>query len=243
MPHIIATPIVIAVYGESPHLKACKESIEKYTENYRLIVQNTLTPKRRTLGDVWNEALYGIHKNRDQFAIVLNDDTKATPDWIRTLLRPLYQNPKVAVSIPSLTACACAEQKTPFLSIRRKNHLEYTDEDITQAAQRLRNNYGGKEQFMNSHVSGVCMAIRLSAFVHVGGFCEEFKWAYGEDWEFFDRLIFNGWKIVHCKDAFIWHYGAGTGNKVKDINRNFTNDLYRKKLLLLQTKGYKQGAV
>jgi len=64
----------------------------------------------------------------------------------------------------------------------------------------------------------------------LNGFDERFFPAYGEDSDFFDRLLFKGLKLVWDMQSYVHHFGGQTAKIVPDLNRKFTSALYWRKL-------------
>jgi glycosyltransferase involved in cell wall biosynthesis len=77
----------------------------------------------------------------------------------------------------------------------------------------------GREDVDVDEAWGCNMALRREAAELVGGFDEELLLA--EDWDFGQRLLVAGGRIVHIPDAWIWHRRLASDLKVRTMPREF----------------------
>jgi hypothetical protein len=57
---------------------------------------------------------------------------------------------------------------------------------------------------------GACFALHRKDFLNQGGFNAEFRYAAGEDWEFFRRVQMNGLSILFSRDIRVFHLNPRT---------------------------------
>ena len=84
-------------------------------------------------------------------------------------------------------------------------------------------------------VSGAALMVKRRAFAQVGGFSSAY-FMYAEEVDLCHALRHTGWKIVHCADAEITHFGGQATKKCED---GFVDTAMRDSVFyfLLQTRG------
>jgi GT2 family glycosyltransferase/glycosyltransferase involved in cell wall biosynthesis len=143
--------------------------------------------------------------------VLLNSDTKVTPDWLENLRRAAYSGSRVATATPfSNNAGAFSVPE-----YGRDNPLPawLTLDDyarlVTQASERR---YPGVPTG-----SGFCMYIRRDCLDDVGGFdAEAFPRGYGEENDFCMRALQRGWRHVIDDATLVYHARAASFGTAKD---------------------------
>ena len=227
---MIQNSIVVAVYGESIHLAKCIESIKKNTLiPYNLIVIDTKCP-RISLAKAWNKA---ISMTNSDIITCLNDDGAVGHNWLELLNKSLLSGSKTGLVSPTVSHCGNNYQVKPFnvLSKDKKKSLDsYSIEEVTELSKSIYNKYKGKTKSCKNDISGSCITFKKDLWERLGCFDESFFPAYGEDTDFYDRILKIGLKLIWCEESYFHHIGAQTAIIIPDLNRKFTSNLYWKKV-------------
>lgn len=223
--------IIIAVLGKSEYLDGCLASIKRNTKaKYETIIIDTSSP-RIGIAKAWNQ---GVNKSCAENLIFLNDDTIVTKDWYELMKQELYNDSiKVGAVVPTLSCKGkndFSSQCDTFLKLNTsKDFSIYSIEQIERIALLVKGlaNITPVRYKNGEFLCGCCMLTRRKIYDEVGGFDERFK-AYCEDVDFLDRIGALGYKLSWQQEAFVFHYGGKTAEKVNDFNRSESYKLYLK---------------
>jgi GT2 family glycosyltransferase len=222
------TVIVLNFNGEHL-LPACLDSLAKQTgiEIDTVVVDNASTdgsaalvaqkyPRVRFLAlskncgfsAANNVALRDALSRGSEYAILLNNDTFAAPDFISQLLEVIERDPKIAVVCPKIYFAHQPET------------LWYAGGDFSLWTGATRHR-GWKEidhnQFDHNlkitQATGCAMLVRRSAIQEVGLLDEQF-WIYAEDLDWSVRFSKRGYRLAFVPKAHLWHLDGATNVRV-----------------------------
>lgn len=133
---------------------------------------------------------YALDLNADYIAIA-NTDIRIGPRWIEPVLAVLEREDKVGL--------------VGFTEIPREKEEVFDKNRDVKA-----------EHTLVTGVPGCLFVCPASVFMDVGFFDEEY-FMYGEDNDFFARLIKRGYRIVQTNIP-VWHFNEGSGQRAKFAN-------------------------
>lgn len=128
----------------------------------------------------------GLEKSDAPFVMFANDDIRATgdPNWLWKMLH-IFNNPKVGAVGP------------------QSNYVMGAQSIFVD----------GVNQAINvKYLIGFCMLVRRQALLDAGGIDDTLPG--GDDIDLSIRLRDAGYALVHTRNAFIFHHGSVTGNRV-----------------------------
>jgi GT2 family glycosyltransferase len=150
----------------------------------------------------------GVRAARARFVALLNNDTEASPRWIRALVDALTAN--------------------PWASLAASRIVYMHDPSITDSAGDGLTRWGGAFKHLHGRpaseadgareVFGVCGAaclMRREVFEDVGGFDEDFFAVY-EDVDFSYRAQLLGYRCIYVPDALVLHAGSATLGRLSE---------------------------
>lgn len=142
-----------------------------------------------------------LHKDRD--VVLLNSDTEVYNDWLERLAYAAYRNRLTGTVTPlSNNATICSYPR--FL------HDNPYPLEIGYAEMDALNARINKDKHIETPTGvGFCMYIKRECLNSIGLFDEEaFGRGYGEENDFCQRAIRNGWRNIIAADVFVRHWGA-----------------------------------
>lgn len=154
-----------------------------------------------------NAALRDALNRGSDYALLLNNDTFAAPDFISEMLAVIHGDPSIGAVCPKIYFADQPETLwyaggdfslwtgTPrHRGWKEIDHGQYDqNQEITQA-------------------TGCAMLVRCSALRDVGFLDEQF-WAYAEDLDWSVRFLKRGYRLVFVPKAHLWHLGGATNVK------------------------------
>ncbi|HOW27088.1 MAG TPA: glycosyltransferase family 2 protein [Elusimicrobiota bacterium] len=245
------TSIIILCHDDLSFLKNCVESIRKNTNvPYELIFVDNASKDGtdkylRTVKDakiISNPENLAFARGNNQGVMVasgdrilmLNADVIVTPHWLEYLNRCMDSHPLVGLVGPS-TNCATQIQSIPA------GYTSLKDLDKFAMANSIKNSAIWEE---THRLIGFCLLIRKEVIQKVGLLDERFGPGGYEDYDYCLRVRQAGFKIMHCKDVYIHHFG-GKGyqkmnyDRLRETNRGiFVDKWCQKSLEFLETTGF-----
>jgi O-antigen biosynthesis protein len=200
---------------------SCINSIRKFTEKglYEIIVvDNNSTDgtvkwlkEQDDLKLVLNDYNAGFPKGcnqgiaaaeKDSDILLLNNDTIVTPNWLENLKECLYSEEKVGAVGPVTNSCSYLQAiKTNFTGLK----------DMFAFAEKM-NTSGKKDYEQKVRLIGFCMLIKRAVIDKIGLLDERFSPGNFEDDDYSYRIEEAGYKLLVCRNAFIYHYGSKSFN-------------------------------
>lgn len=226
------TSIIILTRNKIKYLKLCIASIKKYTKNINyeiVVIDNNSTDgtvewlhKQKELIKIYNDRNLGFSGGNNQGIkaakgdniMFLNNDVIVTTKWLENLITCLYSSRKIGAVGPLTNYCSNAQSiQLPYNSI---NEMELT-------ARKFNVSNKGKWEERNRLI-GFCLLVKKEVVSKVGLFDERFFPGNFEDDDYSIRMRKLGYKLMLCKDTFIYHYGSKSFYntnylKLLDINK------------------------
>jgi GT2 family glycosyltransferase len=200
--------IVIPTYNRPDRLAHCLESLTHLTtprDNFEVIVvDDGSSPPIAPTIDRFHSALNltilcqtnqgpaqarnaGAAQAQGQYLAFTDDDCQPHPNWLNALAPPLRQQPRALVGGRTLNALGHNRFSTASQLL-----IDYLYDYYNR---RQRPSFFASNNF----------AMATEWFHQVGGFDTAFPLAAGEDREFCDRWLQQGWPLVYAPDAQIDH--------------------------------------
>ncbi len=158
-----------------------------------------------------NQALKGA---RGKYILLLNNDTKVTPNFLTPLVLRAEKNPKIAVIQPKI------------LMMDKTGLLDNAGGFLTKIGFLEHRGFGekdSKEFNLETNIftaKGACMLIRKSMVNQIGLFDTDFV-SYFEETDFCWRVWLMGYKVLYFPKAIIYHKVGFTIKRLDVGNINF----------------------
>lgn len=139
----------------------------------------------------------GFEYAQGEYLVVVNPDTVADPEWLTELIRPLEEDPDIAVTTPKIRICYDHDKINTCGNIPHYTGLTFCrglNAPITSCI--LQEEIGA--------ISGCSFAIRREMLDYIEGFDADF-FLYMEDADLSWRVRFAGGKIVYVPTSIICH--------------------------------------
>ena len=216
------TSIIILAHNQLVHTRCCLESIAAHTsERHEIIlVDNGSTDgtvawareyaqARTNVRLIENRSNRGFAAGNNQgvaiasgdFIVLLNNDTVATPGWLRNMLKVVREHPKTGVVGP----------RSNWVYGRQKvDEVGYKSlEELPAFATAWAAQHAGQSRVAN-RVVGFCLLARREVIEAVGGLDEQFGSGNFEDDDFCVRAHLAGFETRIADDSFVHHVGNAT---------------------------------
>ena len=224
--------IVVPIYNSHIEVKACIESILKYSSYpFELLLINDKSPDEEikilletyqhepNIQIINNDKNFGFVKSANiglkrckHDVILLNSDTVVSPRWIQKLLVSAYSDPKIATSTPFSNASGAFSVPEIGKNQKVPEYLSYEE------MSRIVENQRSQSFFEIPTGNGFCMFIKRQALNEAGFFDEElFGRGYGEENDLCMRFAKRGWKNILNGNLFIYHKGNSSFGTEKQI--------------------------
>jgi GT2 family glycosyltransferase/ADP-heptose:LPS heptosyltransferase len=175
----------------------------------------------------------GVDYALGKYLIMLNADTKLTPNWMEPMIE-LFNDPKVGIvgnlhikdggPHDGTIDSAGSEWRWSSMSFEHIGRNSYKKKsipspfrpencppDLTQVAER-------------EMVTGCCFTIKTDLYKYIGGFNPNYKIGYWEDTEICMNVRELGYKILYQPNSVIYHKSGHTssgGHRYYNHNRNY----------------------
>ncbi|MCS6850877.1 MAG: glycosyltransferase family 2 protein [Gemmataceae bacterium] len=148
----------------------------------------------------------GLAAARGRYVVLLNNDTRAHPDFVRELVEAAEREPGIGMVAPKILNFADRQV------IDSVGGLLLTPDGIGQGRGRGEIDQGQYDEPAETLVPSGCAALYRKAMLdEIGGLAEEF-FAYCEDLDLGLRGVWAGWRTANAPRAVVWHkYSATTG--------------------------------
>ncbi|HKE40967.1 MAG TPA: glycosyltransferase [Casimicrobiaceae bacterium] len=231
-----AIDIVVPIHNAADDLRRCVDSVLAHTSgDYRLLLiddASTETEVGRCLRDIQSKALphvalfanetnlgFTLTANRGIQAarpgadvVLLNSDTRVTPEWLDALARCASTDPTIGTITPfSNNAEICSLPRF----CENNSWPEGSDPAIMAGALKL----AAAPAYPDLPTGvGFCLYIRRALIDAIGSFDPQFGMGYGEENDFCLRATAVGYRNVLCDDAFVLHLGGSSfGDKRREL--------------------------
>lgn len=144
---------------------------------------------------------------------LLNNDTRLAPNALFWLRMGLYENDRIGAT-GSMSNYAGNNQQMELNFELPKDYIEYG----------IKNNVPMLHPYEERiRLSGFAMLIKRDVWNRTGGMNELFSPGYFEDDDLSMRISKMGYKLMVCKNSFIYHAGSQSFSKKRDIEQLLLN--------------------
>lgn len=234
MENLPKVSLVILTFNNLDYTKECIKSIRECTKKgtYEIVVvdNNSTDDTREWISEqddivtVLNDENYGFPKGcncgiraaeKDNDIILLNNDTILTPRWLDNLKAALYSSEKVGAVGP-VSNCVANQQQINVTLNNKEQIISYA-EKFNKLNPEL-----WEEKVL---LIGYCFYIKRHVLDEIGGDLDElYSPGNFEDSDISLRVIEKGYKLLVCRDTFIYHAGSVTFRKNPDVYSFFGNN-------------------
>jgi len=242
--------IIILIMNEYNYLKQCLDSIEKYTDNYELIlilngsgnkiknyVHSLSYPDLIIIENKENMGFpYGINQGikvaKHDLLLFLNNDTLVTPNWLRTLKKTFDEVGDAGIVGPYTSYAGSNGQQIDIMYYRR-NVVE--EEEINAFAKLLTKydeNLDRNKKYHPCSIIGFCLLVKKEVIDKIGVF-DWHRWKLGneEEVEFIWRANkLAGYKTYLCTTSYVHHFGRRGWSSIgynQDKQENYNIEVRR----------------
>ncbi|GMK37426.1 glycosyl transferase [Paenibacillus sp. CCS19] len=132
--------------------------------------------------------------------MLLNNDIVATPNWLLNLSAGLAQEPGIGLAGP-VTNYASGQQQVTY-------SFDGLEQFMRIAEQTNRPDPSARERVLR--IVGLCMLFKREVYEKVGELDERFSPGHYEDDDYCLRIRMNGYGLMMCRDALIYHEGSAS---------------------------------
>ncbi len=219
------TSIIILTYNNLEYNKICIESIRNYTKPgiYEIIVVDNHSTdgtvewlkQQENLKTIFNEENVGFPKGCNQGIeiaekgndiLLLNNDVIVMPNWLENLQKCLHSSKDIG-AVGAITN-SCSNYQA--ISLPYNNF----DDIFKFAHQNNISNLSLWEERLR--LVGFCMLIKNEVVQKIGVLDERFTPGNYEDDDYSLRIRQAGYRLILCKDSFIYHFGSMSFSKEKE---------------------------
>lgn len=148
----------------------------------------------------------GLAAARGELVLVLNNDTRAAPHMVARMLRGLATDSRIAAIAPVSNHV----KGTARIDV---GNIGATPEGSAEIDATLGASWSGVLQDTDT-LAGLCLLMRRSTLVELGGFDERFGIGNFEDDDLSLRIRLRGRRLVIARDAYLHHEGHRTFDTV-----------------------------
>jgi GT2 family glycosyltransferase len=183
--------IIVVDYNGKEVTEACLASIRAsdYTDYELIVIDNYGTGRGYGAG-----CNLGIKQVRGDIIICINNDVEVSPDWLTHIAKAMT-NAEIGVANPSIFHPGSLRAHGIINKIGWFG-LTYEVREGTP-----------------DYANGACMILRKKVLDKVGLFDESYH-MYGEDSDLSLRIRKAGYKCVVIPDAWVWHRGGSSVNRM-----------------------------
>lgn len=222
--------IVIPVLNQIELTKRCLESIEAHTQRpYELILVDngstedlagaiaTQKPARGRIVLMRNErnegfafaVNQGLARATGSVVVVLNNDTRVTPEWATRSIALLNAHPRIGAVGP-MTNRASGPQVLSGVGY----DVEAPERGLDAFARKRALEHAGSFVLL-ARLVGLCMVVKRELLDRIGGFDPCFGLGNFEDDDFSLRAMRAGFRLAVACDVFVHHHGSATFREQK----------------------------
>lgn len=219
------TSIIIPSYNGLHLLKPCIEAIRTHTDTpYEIIIADNASedgtanycveqrldsvrlPENRGFPAACN---LGLRLARGDYLVLLNNDVIVTPRWLSNLVTA-HQSDSAVGLVGSVTNYASGAQQIKLEEASISACLTFAETNNVSDANRW--------QVMKRLV-GFCLLFGRDLLNRVGYLDERFSPGHYEDDDYCMRARVHGYKLLMCRDCFVYHEGSASFARSTDEQR------------------------
>lgn len=169
---------------------------------------------------------YALQQGDVDYIWILNNDTVVERQTLGLMVAQAERNSKIAI-VGSKLLQYHSPHTIQALGGGRIDHRWGRDEQIGRGKDARSHQ---DEDFELEHVVGASMLVRTAAILDIG-LIEESYFLYREETDWCIRMRENGWSLMYCSGAIVWHKEGGSL-----AVKHFRHDYYtvRNKLFLMR---------
>lgn len=211
---------IIATYNAEKWIVNCLSSLETSTlETSIIIVDNystdrtieiietkfpniTLIQNFRNLGfgQANNIGIKTALESNSEYILLLNQDAWVLPNTLKSLLECSIEHPEALVISPLHKNSKANDLESGFKSYLNEKELELIAED---------------KDISTNFINAAVWLLPSKAFKIIGGFNPTF-FHYGEDYNFCERIVFHGYKVLITPSATAYHERKFKKSKISE---------------------------
>ncbi len=208
---------------------------EKLPSNYKLQITNYKLIRNRVNLGFAPANNQGVKCAKGKYILLLNNDTKVTPDFLTKMVRRMEEylsigvmQPKMYMMDPPLPKASEGHSKIRYLDnagsfVTRIGFLEHWGFGKKDGKE-----FSKEREVFSS--KGACMLIRKEVIEKTGLFDDDFV-SYFEESDFCWRVWLVGWRVVFFPDAHIKHKVGFTIQRLDVTKINY--DYYKNRIMSL----------
>lgn len=195
------------------------DSVELIRKTYPNVKINVLPKNTKKLNVLRNMAL---NLSKGEFLLITDNDINFDSKCLSILLKTMQTDEKIASCTPRLM-----HWDKPDIVYTSGTKVHYIGAAICDQRDEYYKNESTKP---SSNSGGGISLLRRKAALKVGGFDEELLMGWGDDGEFYQRLLRAGYKCLYVPNAFAFHE-----NKIVDLIRKYrvTGQTYNRWVFIL----------
>jgi hypothetical protein len=227
--------IIIVNYNTRELLRACIESIKKFTEKFPyeiIVVDNASSDKsieylsKEKVKFIKNSSNLGFAKANNQgikiakgrYILLLNSDTKLKTNVLREMVEWMDRNPEIGIATCALKNPDGSQQAAGgyFPSLVKilvwmffLENIPFIDTIVKPFHPKTRMFNNKREQ---DWVTGAFFLVRRNLFDQIGLLDEDY-FMYVEEMDFCYRAKQKGWQVWFLPQWSVIHYGGASGTK------------------------------
>ena len=190
------TDLVVCIVNDG------QESVEKYLlkEKWPQNVHIINLAENRCFAGANNAGWKYLIKNYPDIKYLgsINDDTIPKNGWLERMIIALERYPKVGLSMPIM------ETRLGWFKTKKNYAIwKFKKDGMVPVKYKI-----DKDKFSSS-VNGFCFLILRKVLEEVGFLDENFKNGH-EDADLGIKMLLSGYRLVVCKDSYVFHYGGAS---------------------------------
>ena len=180
---------------------------------------------------------YAASKLSSDYILFLNSDCLITNSTIRELLNCFVQKKDTLMS-------CCFSNNSPMYSYPIPNGLNFIN-----TADFFNKIFTKNDIYEANTIVGNCLMVDRSKFLAMGGFDKKWGVGYGEETDLQFRALKKGYKSVVTLKTYVYHFGGGSFNSLKNIenirkkNHSLFFKLWKSDYLKLQKRSNKSNTL
>lgn len=139
----------------------------------------------------------GFEHAKGDYIVILNPDTVVDPNWLLQLIKPLSENPDIAITTPKILLYGRPDKINTC-----GNSVHFTGLDFCRGLNEPSTSFSTIEEV--GAISGCSFAIRRGVFKELGGFDPDF-FLYLEDVDLSLRARIAGYRIMFVPESIVYH--------------------------------------
>jgi GT2 family glycosyltransferase len=145
----------------------------------------------------------GVKMAKGKYILLLNNDTKVTPNFLQVLVEDMENNPQLGAVQPQIRSLIKTNLLDSVVSYQTFSGFLYHFGYMKPFK-----NKKYKHQLYAFSIKGACFLIKRIDYLKLGGLDEDFV-CYVEETDLCHRIWLSGKKIIYEPDSVVYHWGGG----------------------------------